>query len=154
MADASIEDVINYAAKTGVCVKDDHLDLFIENNSYLHGRVKQVKYSQFKALYQYLEGHTPFSTQHKTKGAEFENVLVVMDNGNWNDYNFEYLFTDRTDKESVLDRTQKIFYVCCTRAKENLVIFYIMPQDNIAVKEKIIKKAQHWFGVDNVIPLL
>ncbi|QKJ32877.1 ATP-dependent helicase [Mucilaginibacter mali] len=154
MADASIEDVINYAAKTGVCVKDDHLDLFIENNSYLYGRVKQVKYGQFKALYQYLEGHTPFSTQHKTKGAEFENVLVVMDNGNWNDYNFEYLFTDRTDKESVLDRTQKIFYVCCTRAKENLVIFYIMPQDNIAVKEKIIKKAQQWFGVDNVIPLL
>ena len=41
-------------------------------------------------LFKYIEGYTPFSTQHKVKGAEFKNVLVILDNGNWNQYNFEY----------------------------------------------------------------
>ena len=61
-----------------------------------------------------------------------------------NDYNFEYLFTNRTDKQSVLERTQKIFYVCCTRAKENLAVFYHNPMPAVLVK------AKDWFGENNV----
>ena len=70
-----------------------------------------------------------FSTQHNIKGAEFDNVFLVLDNGNWSQYNFEYLFDNRTDKESVLERTRKIFYVCCTRAKKNLRLKLQMKMD-------------------------
>ncbi|MGR5879170.1 hypothetical protein ACT7DO_07340 [Bacillus pacificus] len=68
-----------------------------------------MKYQEFQNLFKYLEGFTPFSTQHKIKGEEFDNVLVILDNGKWNKYNFEYLFCNRVDKRRVLERSQKIF---------------------------------------------
>lgn len=144
MSDYTIEDVINIADEKGICRRDDSFNQFVENNQYLYNRVKSVKFQEFQNLYYYLEGFTPFSTQHKTKGTEFDNVLVVLDNGKWNDYNFEYLFTDRTDKPSVLARTQKIFYVCCTRAKENLIVYFDSPSD------AVIAKAKNWFGENNI----
>ena len=144
VGDKTIEEVINDAHEKGICLKDDKLENFQEEKEYIYNRVKEVKYSEFQKLYAYLEGQTPFSTQHKTKGTEFNNVLVILDNGNWNNYNFEYLFTNRTDKQSVLERTRKIFYVCCTRAKENLAVFYHNP-DNA-----IINQAEEWFEKENV----
>jgi len=143
----TIEEVINDANEKGICLIDDNLEKFKIDNEYLYNRVKNAKFSEFQKLYEYLEGHTPFSTQHKTKGAEFNNVFVILDNGKWNDYNFEYLFTNRIDKESVLRRTQKIFYVCCTRAKENLAVFYHDP------KLGVIAKAKEWFGDENVLSI-
>ena len=106
-----------------------------------------VPYKEVQSLYRYLEGMTPFSTQHKTKGAEFDNVLVILDNGNWNNYNFEKLFTASIGdlQNSVAKRTRKIFYVCCTRTKENLAVFYHQPSDGV------LSKAREWFGADNMI---
>ena len=43
-----------------------------------------------------------------------------------------------------MERTQKIFYVCCTRAKEELAIYYygINETENVLIFD-IAKK---WFG--------
>jgi len=142
----TIEEVINDAHEKGICLIDDKLNDFKAKNEYLYDRVKEVEFREFQKLYDYLEGKTPFSTQHKTKGTEFNNVLVVLDNGGWNNYNFENLFLT-SGTERVLKRTQKIFYVCCTRAKENLVVFYHNP--NLAV----VAKASIWFGENNVLTL-
>lgn len=142
----TIEEVINDAHEKGICLVDDKLEDFKVKKEYLYNRVKDVKYSEFQKLYDYLEGKTPFSTQHKTKGTEFDNVLVILDNGGWNKYNFENMFLN-TGTESVLERTQKIFYVCCTRAKENLAVFYHNPSQQVVVK------ATEWFGNDNVVTL-
>ena len=145
-ADKTIGEIIDFADKIGICKKDDKFNKFINNeNKYIYSRVKEVEYKEFHNLYRYLEGFTPFSTQHKTKGDEFDNVLVVLDNGGWNNYNFEYLFTNRIDKGSVLSRTQKIFYVCCTRAKENLIVFYHNPS------KEVIEKAKEWFGEEKIL---
>lgn len=144
--DKTIEEIILEANEKRICFIDQRLEKFILNNEYLYNRVKQVKYKEFQELYQYLEGSTPFSTQHKTKGAEFNNVLVILDNGDWNKYNFEYLFTD-SGTDSVRERTQKIFYVCCTRARENLAVYYHDPAPIV------ILKAKEWFGEANVISL-
>jgi len=143
VGEKTIEEVINDAHEKGICLVDDKLKEFRKEKEYIYNRVKNVKYSEFQKLYAYLEGQTPFSTQHKTKGTEFDNVLVILDNGNWNKYNFENLFLCG-GTVSVLERTQKIFYVCCTRAKENLAVFYHNPSD--AVKNK----AKEWFGEENV----
>lgn len=139
----TIEDVINEANK-GVCIIDDRLNNFKMKNEYLFNRIKEVKYIEFQNLHEYLEGKTPFSTQHKTKGVEFDNVLVILDNGGWTNYNFENIFIG-TGKTSVLERTQKIFYVCCTRSKESLVVFYHNPS------HEVLTKAEIWFGKENVI---
>lgn len=147
VGDKTIEDVINDANDKGICISNnDSLNSFKIKNEYLYNRVKDVRFSEFQNLYKYLEGQTPFSTQHKTKGSEFDNVLVILDNGRWNDYNFEYLFLN-SGTQSVLERTQKIFYVCCTRAKENLAVFYHNPS------AQVIAKAKEWFGDNNVIDI-
>lgn len=146
VGEKTIEDVINDANEKGICLIDDKLIDFKDKKEYLYNRVKDVKFSEFQKLYEYLEGQTPFSTQHKTKGAEFNNVLVILDNGGWNNYNFGNLFLE-TGSESVLDRTQKIFYVCCTRAKENLAVFFHNPDPHV------IPKAKAWFGDGYVVDI-
>jgi DNA helicase-2/ATP-dependent DNA helicase PcrA len=146
VGDKTIEDIIAEANDKGICVYDDKLLEFKEKNEYLYNRVKKVKFSEFQKLYEYLEGRTPFSTQHKTKGTEFDNVLVILDNGGWNNYNFGNLFLE-TGTATVLDRTQKIFYVCCTRAKENLAVFFHNPDPDV------IEKAKVWFGSNNIIDI-
>lgn len=142
----TVAQVIEEADRHGICKIDDRIVRFREKNKYIYERIMDIPFSQFQELYRYLEGNTPFSTQHKTKGAEYSNVLVILDNGNWSHYNFKTLF-EGTGTPSVLERTQKIFYVCCTRAKDNLAVFYHNPAPSVLIK------AKEWFGEGNVIDL-
>lgn len=144
MSSSTIEEVIEYAHENGICIIDDKLTGFIENKRYVYDRVKKVKFEEFQNLFNYLEGYTAFSTQHKIKGAEFDNILVILDNGKWPKYNFQYLF-EENGTINVRERTRKLFYVCCTRAKENLVVYYHNPT------ETVIDQAKRWFGKDNVL---
>ena len=52
--------------------------------------LRSVPYCEVIRLVRYLEGDTPFSTKHGVKGAEFENVLVIVGMG-WNRYNFNQM---------------------------------------------------------------
>ncbi|TMU76899.1 ATP-dependent helicase [Pseudomonas fluorescens] len=142
----TIEEVISQAHATGLVRRDDRLNNFVKQRLYVYGQVSRLPFSEFQNLYKYVDGKTPFSTQHKTKGREFDNVLVVMDNGRWNNYNFEAFFVGE-GKDTVIARTSKIVYVCCTRAKRNLAFYY--PEPSAAV----IKKAKQLFGEVNVIDL-
>ncbi|PWV70549.1 UvrD-helicase domain-containing protein [Halomonas sp. A11-A] len=141
-----IGEVIDLAHELGLVVKDDNLARYIEDKYYLYKQVCEVNYQEFRNVFEYLEGYLPFSTQHKTKGAEFPDVLVVLDNGKWNQYNFNYLF-ERNGTDSVRQRSEKIFYVCCTRAKERLAVFFPNPS------AQVIQTALSWFGEDNVVNL-
>lgn len=153
MCGNTIEEVIEYAHDKKICRKDDKLTEFIEKK-YVYDQVKQLRFQEFQNLFLYLEGYTPFSTQHKIKGAQFNNVLVVLDNGNWSNYNFEYLMDQeivktltparQTPFPTILDRTQKLFYVCCTRTKESLVVYFFNPSQAVLIK------ARGWFGAENV----
>lgn len=156
-ASESIEAVISYADSFKLCIADDKVKDFINNNDYLYWRIKDIPFKEFQNLYLYLEGHTPFSTQHKIKGLEFDNVLIVLHNGGWNNYNFEYLFDDEIEdtlnpsqKKSyprILHRTKKLFYVCCTRAKENFIVYYPSPSPNV------LEGAITLFGIENCVNL-
>lgn len=145
MENKTIGDVISYADKSDLCILDDTINDFIKSNQYLYSRVSEVKYIEFISLYNYLEGFSPLSTQHKIKGEEFKNVLIILDNGKWNSYNFKYLLDpqNKNCKQDVLLRTQKLFYVCCTRAMDNLVVYCDKPTD------AMLKTAKSWFGEDN-----
>ena len=164
VGDKTIEDIIDEAHDKGICLKTYNLLKFQTEKEYAYNRIKKVKFSEFQNVYNYLEGLTPYSTQHKVKGDEFNNVLVILDNGNWNKYNFEYLFDSLNQEKNLkagksktksklesfyrtLPRTQKIFYVCCTRAKENLAVYYNNPSLDV------IRKAKEWFGEKNVITI-
>ncbi|CNH45171.1 UvrD-helicase domain-containing protein [Yersinia mollaretii] len=142
----TIGDVISEAHLNGLVRRDDRLEEFARVKAYVYNQVCKVSYDEFRYLYKYIDGKTPYSTQHKTKGREYDNVLVIMDNGKWNHYNFEEFFLGG-GKDSVLSRTRKLVYVCCTRARDNLAMFYPQPSG------KVIEKAKDLFGADNVIEL-
>ncbi|HAS6163775.1 TPA: ATP-dependent helicase [Vibrio vulnificus] len=144
--DISIGKVIELAHELGLVIKDDKVERFVTDRHYVYKQVCDVKYQEFRNVFDYLEGFLPFSTQHKTKGSEFSNVLVMLDNGNWNQYNFTYLF-ERNGTDSVKQRSEKIFYVCCTRAKEKLAVFFPNPT------QRTVETALEWFGEDNVVNL-
>jgi DNA helicase II / ATP-dependent DNA helicase PcrA len=146
VGDKTIEEIIIESHEKGVCLIDERLERFRTDKEYLYNRVKKIKFKEFQKLFEYLEGKTPFSTKHKTKGDEFEDVLVVLDNGGWNKYNFENLFLGG-GSANVLSNSQKLFYVCCTRAKEKLVVFYHNPSTTV------LAKAKEWFGNANVISI-
>lgn len=141
--DMTISEVIDLADGLGICVKDDKVNSYIENNPYLWRRIKDVSYKEARNVYDYRMGNKPFSTQHKTKGLEYKNVLVIL-KSNWTKYNFESLFYNTGKSVSIVERTKKIFYVCCTRAKENLVVYYP------SASNQVIEGAKTLFGQEKV----
>lgn len=140
----TIKNVVNFADEKGILKKDDNFTNFVKENQYVYKRLKSLPFTEIVNLYKFEEDLTPYSTQHGIKGAEFDNVFVILDNGRWNQYNFKYLFEETRGKESVIERTQKMFYVCCSRAKKNLVVLYYKPSD------AVLAKAKNWFGSENV----
>jgi DNA helicase-2/ATP-dependent DNA helicase PcrA len=145
MKKQTIEEVVNSADEKNIAKKDDNFNNFVKENTYIYNRVRQLPFNEIINLYNFEEDLTPYSTQHGVKGAEFDNVFVILDNGKWNQYNFKYLFEETSGKETIIERTKKMFYVCCSRAKNNLVVFYHKPSD------KVLDMAGYWFGKDNLI---
>jgi DNA helicase-2/ATP-dependent DNA helicase PcrA len=83
----------------------------------------------------YIEDQSPFATQQGIKGAEFDRVLVVVDDeeSTMNSFSYGKYFglTPLSDKdqanitegkETVVDRTRRLFYVCCSRAIKDLAV--------------------------------
>ena len=139
----NIEEVMKLANKLRLVQEDDSLKHFMSENEEQYNEVKKIPYREIINLFKYRNENSPYSTQHGVKGAEFNNVLVVLDNGRWNQYNFTSLF-EGTGKDSIISRTRKIFYVSCSRAKKNLVVFFHKPTNNL------LHVAEAWFGRDNV----
>lgn len=115
---------------------------------------------QFKAYDDYVHDRTPYATHQGVKGLEFPRVLVLIDDeaakGNSFSYNklFKVAPLSNTDiqnkekgKENSLDRTGRLFYVTCTRAKESLAI--LMYTSNT---ERAKQTAIHngWFGKNEI----
>ncbi len=83
---------------------------------------------EFYNYYCQFSSKTMLETMHGTKGNEFENVLInISETIPWTMYNFSKLLKkDNALKDSVRQRTLKLLYVSCTRAKKSLVINYIV----------------------------
>lgn len=90
--------------------------------------LRALPYQQVTALANFISGHTPFETKHGVKGAEFENVLVVVGRG-WNLYDFNQMleFMDTrvpSDKQDSYERNRNLFYVACSRPKRRLALLF------------------------------
>lgn len=109
-------------------------------------KLRLVSYSEIKALKNYLDGYSPFETKHGVKGAEFENVLVVIGRG-WSLYNFgEMLETSITQpipetKKVGYERNRNLFYVACSRPKKRLSILFTQELSGQAMET-----LKNWFG--------
>lgn len=107
--------------------------------------LKKVNYEEVGYFYEYIENLSPFSTKHGTKGDEYKNVLLVIDDTLWRNYNFnEVLAEDETKNRYT--RTLNLLYVCCSRAKENLTVVSLSEMNNEAKRN-----IENWFGNENVL---
>lgn len=91
--------------------------------------------SQLFSYHSYISERSPFWTQQGIKGAEFDRVLVVLDDAESNHFQFSYEKylglkelsdndQERKDagEETTVDRTRRLFYVSCTRALKDLAV--------------------------------
>jgi DNA helicase II / ATP-dependent DNA helicase PcrA len=115
-------------------------------------KLRNVAYTEVIALDRFIDGHTPFATKHGVKGAQFENVLVIVGRG-WNKYNFARMLEwidpgPPADKLEFFESNRNLFYVACSRPKVRLALLFtqILSANSMA-------KITQWFGAENVIAL-
>ncbi|WP_190394651.1 UvrD-helicase domain-containing protein [Nocardiopsis deserti] len=104
--------------------------------------------AQIRIYHDYVSGRLPYQTQHGVKGAEFERVLVLLedDRSNWNQYSYEKLLglkdlstsdisNIRAEKDHTPERTRRLFYVSCSRATRSLAVVLFTNDPDRALQE-------------------
>lgn len=126
-------------------------------------RVMDLPINMVRGYDDYVNQRTRFDTHQGVKGLEFDRVMVIIDDSEAKGFMFSYdkLFgvkelsdTDKRNKtegkETSIERTQRLFYVTCTRARNSLAV--VMYTDNPEkVKSEAIRKK--WFE-DNEIEVI
>lgn len=112
----------------------------------------------------YINGETNFGTHQGVKGLEFDRVMVVVDDTEARGFMFSYdklfdikpmtpadLQNVQEGKETGIERTLRLFYVACSRARESLAIVAYSNEPSL-LKEKVIEFG--WFTEDQVEVIL
>lgn len=102
--------------------------------------------NQLRPYQAYVNEESPFSTQQGVKGAEFDRVLVVLDDDEGTHFQFSYekyfglkQLSARDKKtleeggETGVERTRRLFYVCCTRARQDLAVILFVDDPAAAI---------------------
>ena len=102
-------------------------DYFIENERSLKKRnffealqSDRFSFEEVSNFCRYQDEQTSYVTMHKTKGTGIENVLVVLDEYFWNEYDFGSIFDLNETNILKKQKNQRLIYVACSRAKKNL----------------------------------
>jgi DNA helicase-2/ATP-dependent DNA helicase PcrA len=94
------------------------------------------------------------------KGLEFPRVMVVINDEEARGFMFSYgklmglkaktktdLENEAAKRDNSIDRTRRLFYVTCSRAKESLAIVYY--SDNAkSAREQLV--ARGWFSAEEI----
>ena len=170
LEEMKVSEIIEFVQRNMLFAIPDHLTLALnskeeevdkdDKESLAWVRALQLPLRQFKAYDDYVHERTPYATHQGVKGLEFPRVLVLIDEeaAKGNMFSYEKLFNvtplSQTDiknkemgKENSIDRTSRLFYVTCTRAKESLAI--LMYTSNT---ERAKQTAIHngWFGKNEI----
>ncbi|WP_082537087.1 MULTISPECIES: UvrD-helicase domain-containing protein [unclassified Aureimonas] len=112
--------------------------------------LRNVRYSEVSSLISFVNGFTPFATQHSVKGDQFKDVLVIL-GGGWNQYNwpqlFELLETKKitsTNSKGYL-RSRNLFYVSVSRPMKRLAVLATQ-----TLPPNALKTVTRLFGADCV----
>ncbi len=158
-ASASIREVFDYCRREKLCRISERLGAELDRSprdeeyeasqheadkgEWLADEFLQMTTGEIAPLSDFLDQHTPFSTQHGVKGEEYEDVIVVFDDveAAWNLYSFTKLLTPGVagspSSESQEQRTRKLAYVCFSRAMVNLRILLFTTDPGPAKSELV-----------------
>lgn len=110
--------------------------------------LRMVRYSEVTALSRFINERSPFATKHGVKGAEYENVLVVVGRG-WNKFDFNQLLEwyERTpsSQQEAFERNRNLFYVAVSRPRKRLALLFTEKVSPAALA--VLRK---WFGGEHV----
>lgn len=160
--DATIRDAINFAFNAGILQLEEAWQKYLGSNSESletdsnDSEIPSViafldcNINELTGYSHYLEDLSPFATQQGVKGAEFERVMVLIDDEegqNQKQFSYGKYFgiTELSDtdnqniairKDSVIERTRRLFYVCCSRATRDLAVVMFVTDIEVA-KEKV-----------------
>jgi DNA helicase II / ATP-dependent DNA helicase PcrA len=117
-------------------------------------------FSQIEKYNEYLSESSKFGTHQGVKGLEYPRVMVIIDDEEARGFMFSYdkLFgtkelstTDHKNigegKETGVDRTKRLFYVACSRARESLAIMAYTDNPEIVRQNALALK---WFGTNEI----
>lgn len=159
-AETTIGDVVKFVRDNQLLALDERyirlLDEYLELPSVTEPapenaalRFMQCHTQELWGYRRYIEKLSPFATQQGIKGAEFDKVLVVADDKERQLPGFSYgkyfgvtplSDTDQENidsgKDSVIGRTRRLFYVCCSRALSDLAV--VVFTDNTAGMQQAI----------------
>lgn len=156
---SSISSILSFVCDNEICSKaaritqyedrtDFNKEIHKEKRDEFLNTLTLIPFRELLNFYDYLNDTSPFCTEHSTKGAEFDNVILIIDNSTWKQqYKVSTLFGSSDHIDARIERTLKLFYVAISRARNNLIVVYKNPTtDSIA-------GAKELFGEDNVQPL-
>ena len=99
---------------------------------------KELKFEEALNYSNYLNEETEYITMHKTKGSSIENVIVVMDECFWKEYDFSSLYLSDIDPANKIEiNSRKLIYVACSRAISKLICVKVVKSDEV---DKFLKK--------------
>jgi DNA helicase II / ATP-dependent DNA helicase PcrA len=121
----------------------------------------ECSFAVIKPYAAYIAREASFDTHQGVKGLEFDRVMVLMDDGDARGFLFGYdkllgakapsaadLKNAQEGKETSLDRTRRLFYVTCSRAKSSLALVAYSPNP-AAVRTHVV--ATGWFDENEVV---
>lgn len=168
--DVTCFDIINFIEEKQLFIIPDRLiglSNFEEKDMDDNQTLKCLKkafdapFEQLKTYISYINGETSFDTHQGVKGLEFPRVSVILDDDQARGFMFSYekLFGAKSKSErdlkneeqgidSAVSRTNRLFYVACTRAEESLAII-CYTQNSLKVKENVL--ANNWFSENEII---
>lgn len=99
------------------------------------GAMEDCAFSELPGYDAYVTERSPYATHQGTKGAEFERVIYVLDDADSRHPHFSYdkwlgleplspkdEANRAASKDSVLERTERLVYVCISRARASVAV--------------------------------
>ena len=119
-------------------------------------------FDQIEQYANYVADKAGFSTHQGVKGLEFPRVMVIIDDTEARGFSFNYeklfgvkektktdLENEQEGKDTGIDRTRRLFYVTCSRAKDSLAIV-AYSENPQKVRDYVLR--QGWFEKDEIEP--
>ncbi len=124
----------------------------------------KAPWTELERYRRYLAGNSELATHQVVKGSEFTHVMVVMDDeqSGGNHISYDKLFgaaklgerdldNVQAGKETTIDRSLRLLYVTCSRARESLAL--VLWAENPTAALEFARHKSGWFDEGEVLEI-